>query len=144
MKRIQLPPMRETAMGEFMSQGPSPASELRPPPPYKQEAVMEMPGEATVALQCPECGKTFATAQGLGAHRSRSHGYRSEHPKKPRKSDAPAAAPAEPASNGQPADPFEALTASLFPRGIPADREVLAGLLDLMTSYEKLLDIVTR
>jgi hypothetical protein len=23
---------------------------------------------------CPECGKTFATAQGLGAHRSRAHG----------------------------------------------------------------------
>jgi uncharacterized C2H2 Zn-finger protein len=28
-------------------------------------------------LPCPECGKTFATPQGLGAHRSRSHGYRS-------------------------------------------------------------------
>jgi uncharacterized C2H2 Zn-finger protein len=26
--------------------------------------------------ECPECGNVFDTAQGLGSHRARSHGYR--------------------------------------------------------------------
>lgn len=100
----------------------------------------EQTTETFQTFQCVECGKTFKNAQGLGAHRARTHGYRSPRLKAARRKDGtPVLAPVAP-----PVDPFAALTASLFPEGIPANREVLAGLLDLMTSYERLLDLVTR
>lgn len=36
----------------------------------------DAPEDAT-AYPCPDCGRGFATPQGLGSHRARSHGYRS-------------------------------------------------------------------
>lgn len=35
----------------------------------------ELLGESLTHV-CPDCGKAFAKAQGLGAHRAKSHGYR--------------------------------------------------------------------
>lgn len=32
-------------------------------------------------IVCPECGRSFESPQGLGAHRSRTHGYRGTSPK---------------------------------------------------------------
>ena len=34
------------------------------------------PGENSGEHPCPDCGKTFATAQAIGVHRAKAHGYR--------------------------------------------------------------------
>ncbi len=94
-----------------MSEPPTrPITPLAPEPP-----------PADPVYPCPDCDRTFASPQGLGAHRSRSHGYR---------------------KNGKATEKtipsIEALIESIFPDGIPANREVLTALLDLMKAYETL------
>lgn len=38
-------------------------------------------GDEPKPYDCPDCDSSFSTPQGRGAHRSRAHGYVSEHPK---------------------------------------------------------------
>jgi uncharacterized C2H2 Zn-finger protein len=103
--------MRETALGEIMSEPPTrPIVPLAPAPPKVEQE-----------WQCPDCDRTFKSPQGLGAHRSRSHGYRR---------NGKATAKTIPS--------IEALIESIFPDGIPANREVLTALLDFMKAYETL------
>jgi hypothetical protein len=51
-------------------------TQLRPPP---DDHPKPTPGDHV----CPDCPRTFAAAQGLGAHRARAHGYRSPQRDKP-------------------------------------------------------------
>lgn len=41
------------------------------------------PASPNGALACPDCDKTFERPQGLGSHRSRAHGYRTNGTPKP-------------------------------------------------------------
>jgi hypothetical protein len=73
-----------------MSTATAEVTPLRPPPDVEQKPTG---GGHT----CPDCGKTFAAPQGLGAHRSRAHGYRKAAP-----ASKPPAAKREPAPKPTP------------------------------------------
>jgi uncharacterized C2H2 Zn-finger protein len=45
--------------------------------------------DITSHLACPDCAQTFMSPQGLGAHRSRAHGYRSDKPAASKDAKAP-------------------------------------------------------
>lgn len=121
LRRVHIPPMRETALGEIMQEPPvRPATPLAPAPESRK---VEVP-----SFQCPDCGKTFKSAQGLGAHRGRTHGYR-------KNGKAKSYTPTESVVT------IDALIADIFPEGIPANREALTKVLEFVTAYDNLVEM---
>jgi len=117
--------MRETALGEIMSEVPGATTPNRWPESLK--AVENEEPDPQKVFACPDCDRTFRNAQGLGAHRSRTHGYRKAGP-------AYQAAPA-------PTTTVEATIAAIFPQGIPVNREVLAAVLNFMEAHDHLVEM---
>jgi len=95
--------------------------------------------------KCPECGKTFKSAAGLGAHRQRTHGVagssrtrngntatataqRSE-PSKPVAATGPRrSSRQQPVEQPTAANHHDDLLQTLFPRGVPPKRKVIDAL----------------
>jgi hypothetical protein len=96
---------------------------------------------------CPECGKTFARAAALGAHRKITHGVAgtSSNAAANRRRKATAASSsrrrrvAATASNGraQTVD-RDALLRTLFPDGIPPRQDVIGAVNDWLDEAERL------
>lgn len=106
---------------------------------------------------CPECGKTFKSPAGLGAHRSRVHGVAGSSKSRRSKSvRATAAARSENGSsrrraprtqtaatnrsgagNGGGID-HDALLRALFPKGVPPKREILDALTPWLAEADRL------
>jgi uncharacterized C2H2 Zn-finger protein len=114
---------------------------------------------------CPECGRTFARAAALGAHRNRAHGIagqsagatkrrasvaRAATAKKSPSARKRAGAPAKPRSAGRtrtraarsPASRDginrDALLKTLFPQGIPAREDVMRAASGWLDDAERL------
>jgi hypothetical protein len=97
-------------------------------------------------FKCPECGRTFARAAALGAHRRRAHGVvgataktrrRSARPTQARKTAAVRRrsrtnAPARQAVNR------DALLQTVFPNGVPAREAVIRAANDWLDQAERL------
>jgi hypothetical protein len=72
--------------GQIVDIEPGPRAVARPArtrtrtrPEREPEPEPESPAEEPVAeYECPDCARSFTTPQGLGAHRSRVHGYRKQ------------------------------------------------------------------
>jgi Zinc finger, C2H2 type len=116
----------------------------------------------TGEFKCPECGRTFARAAALGAHRRQAHGVvgaatrsRSSRPRPARttpaaKSSTPSTAtprrrPNRPASNSSRARTSrdrsvdrDALLQALFPNGIPAKEDVIRAVNSWLDDAEQL------
>lgn len=78
---------------------------------------------------CPDCDRVFDKPQGLGAHRSRSHGYRTNKAKKTY--TTPTIVP----------KPINAAIEAIFPNGIPVDREVLMAVVNFMEAHDRLVEL---
>ena len=85
----------------------------------------------TKQYPCPDCDRVFDKPQGLGAHRSRAHGYRTANGKSTK------ATPVTPTA-------IEALVESILPKGIPTNRVVLEAVLNLMSAYDHLVELANH
>ena len=93
-------------------------------------------------LKCPECGKTFARAAALGAHRSRAHGVAGASSRRASGKTIRATA----STNGRTrsaratsrAVDRDGLLQQLFPNGIPARESVLRRANAWLDEAEKL------
>jgi len=99
------------------------------------------------ALTCPECGRTFARAAALGAHRKLKHGVagaranaKANRATSRRRSTAArrrATTPAASDGAGQSVD-RDALLGALFPNGIPPRQDVIAQVNAWLEEAERL------
>ncbi len=91
---------------------------------------------ATATVRCPECGKTFATAQALGAHRNRAHGISGarKRPSTARKSPQVASRALK---RGSAVD-RDALIAAVYPNGVPARASVIEALAPWLAEADRL------
>lgn len=90
-------------------------------------------------LTCPECGRTFARAAALGAHRFHSHGVKGVSAKRTtrrrgRRSAQPAAR--QPATSR--ASKRDVLLRTLFPQGVPANEQTLRAVTAWLDEAERL------
>ncbi len=87
------------------------------------------PPPAPKRYPCPDCDRVFDKPQGLGAHRSRTHGYRTNK-------KASVYSPATP--------PVNTTIEAIFPNGIPVDREVLTAVVNLMEAHDRLVELANH
>jgi hypothetical protein len=117
------------------------------------------PGSASKAKSdgfvCPECGRTFARAAALGAHRSRAHGVAGQSKRATsRRTGASSAAAAGRGSGvgaraarstgrgtvaGRNGIDRDALLKSVFPEGIPARENVIRAVTSWLDDAERLV-----
>jgi len=117
-------------------------------------------GSTDASFVCPECGKTFARAQALGAHRSRTHGVAGTSRAARAASGKPRVAKSgatrtrggtsrsgsSQASNGRRRSPRpgsarvdrDQLLSVLFPNGVPAKASVITALAPWLDEAERL------
>ena len=109
--------MHETALGEIMTEAPgsTTVNKFPEPPPAPKK------------YPCPDCDRVFDKPQGLGAHRSRTHGYRV----------AKKVAPAKVVSTLT----VDETIAAIFPNGIPANREALTAVLNFIEAHDRLAEL---
>ncbi len=105
-------------------------------------SIVEPEPEKAGQLTCPECGKTFARAASLGAHRKQAHGIagasaqasRSRRGRRPATRPTTAGATPRPRGRRRPTSAVtgnghvdrDALLRALFPNGIPARQELIS------------------
>ncbi len=98
----------------------------------------EVPGSTTVnkfpepppapkKYPCPDCDRVFDKPQGLGAHRSRAHGYRTTK-----------SAPTKTSLT------VDDTIAAIFPNGVPVDREILTAVLNFMEAHDRLAELANH
>jgi uncharacterized C2H2 Zn-finger protein len=85
-------------------------------------------------FKCPDCGRTFDKAQGLGAHRARVHGYRAS------KSNGRAAVTRREVRSFD----SDAMLRLVFPDGIPARVGIIERANGLLGSARDLHDLARR
>jgi uncharacterized C2H2 Zn-finger protein len=94
-------------------------------------------------FKCPECGKTFARAASLGAHRNRAHGVMGVSKRRTARSrgpNQPAAAATRARQRGATIDRDQLLQA-LFPNGVPPREDVIRRIGAWLDEAEQLADL---
>jgi uncharacterized C2H2 Zn-finger protein len=101
---------------------------------------------ASTAFKCPECGKTFARAAALGAHRRRAHGVvgasglaKSASKRRAVATRATTATAARPGRRRRGISVNrDQLLQTLFPAGVPAREEVIRSVNSWLDEAERL------
>jgi predicted RNA-binding Zn-ribbon protein involved in translation (DUF1610 family) len=107
--------------------------------------------ESTAEFTCPECGRTFARAAALGAHRRRAHGVvgatsntrnrsgsRSARISQPQKPATTRGRRSRSSAPGRQAVDRDALLRTLFPNGVPAREAVIRAANNWLDQAERL------